>query len=183
MVVNVVTMSIAPGRLEQVRTFLNTWRVPHETRTPEDRLPELAGDASAWRAELPDVPQPHRAELVELAELRSALRSTLGQPAPAALREWFDRHRIGVTVGEQHAVRYVAQDQGAAPALLVLVIEALANDFWARLKACPDCRNVFYDHSRNRSRTWCSMYAETPDGRACGSIAKVRAYRSRKRET
>ncbi|WP_280250724.1 CGNR zinc finger domain-containing protein [Nocardia abscessus] len=45
----------------------------------------------------------------------------------------------------------------------------------------PDCRNVFYDHSRNRSRTWCSMYAETPDGRACGSISKVRAYRKRQR--
>jgi predicted RNA-binding Zn ribbon-like protein len=41
---------------------------------------------------------------------------------------------------------------------------------------------VFYDHSRNGRRTWCAMYAGTPDGRACGTIAKVRTYRRRQGE-
>ncbi|HEY4457219.1 MAG TPA: CGNR zinc finger domain-containing protein [Pseudonocardiaceae bacterium] len=176
-------MSTAPGRFEQVRTFLNTWRVPHETRLPEDVLPQLALDADDWRAQLPDVPLPSRAELAELVELRAALRAALGTTAPGALRDWFDRHPIGVTVGDEQALRYLPSDTGAPSALLVLVVEALAAGQWARLKSCPDCRNVFYDHSRNHSRTWCAMYAETPDGRACGSIAKVRTYRSGKRKT
>ena len=174
-----MSLSEAPGRLEEVRVFLNTWRLPHETRTPLDVLPELFGDAGQWRARLPDVPR--QGELAGLTELRSVLRETLGREAPGELREWLARHPVRVTVGEA-SVRYVAAEDTAVAGLLVLVVEALASGWWARLKSCPDCRNVFYDHSRNRSRTWCSMYAETPDGRACGSIAKVRAYRGRKRE-
>lgn len=177
------TASVAPGRFEQVRTFLNTWRLPHETRIPEDVLADLASDADNWLAQLPDVPLPRHAELAELVELRSALRATLGQPVPGALREWFDRHPIGVAIGDEQAIRYVPRDASAPAAVLGLVVEALAGNLWARLKSCPDCRNVFYDHSRNHSRTWCAMYAETPDGRACGSIAKVRAYRDRNRDT
>lgn len=178
-----VSMSVAPGGLEQVRAFLNTWRLPHETRTPADDLPELAADKRAWRAQFPEVPPPAPGEVPELTELRTALRESLGQSAPAGLNTWFERHPIRVTVGEESPIRYVAEDGGAVSALLVLVTGALAHEVWARLKSCPDCRNVFYDHSRNRSRTWCAMYAETPDGRACGSIAKVRAYRSRKRDS
>jgi predicted RNA-binding Zn ribbon-like protein len=52
----------------------------------------------------------------------------------------------------------------------------MAGETWDRLKACrlDDCQWVFYDHSKNRSRTWCSM-------RVCGNRAKARAYRERRR--
>jgi predicted RNA-binding Zn ribbon-like protein len=42
------------------------------------------------------------------------------------------------------------------------------------VKICPaaDCRWAFFDHSRNRSRTWCSM-------RVCGNREKARAWRER----
>jgi hypothetical protein len=45
---------------------------------------------------------------------------------------------------------------------------------WRRLKICPadDCRWAFYDHSRNHSRTWCSMAV-------CGNREKARAWRQR----
>ncbi|MEU2041865.1 CGNR zinc finger domain-containing protein [Nocardia niwae] len=82
---------------------------------------------------------------------------------------------------ETQPLRYRGRDRNAAAAIMTTVAAALAGQQWARSKSCPDCRNVFYDHSRNRSRTWCSVYAETPDGRACGSISKVRAYRKRQR--
>jgi predicted RNA-binding Zn ribbon-like protein len=36
---------------------------------------------------------------------------------------------------------------------------------------------VFYDHTRNASKRWCLMNAGGPNGRACGTIAKVRRYR------
>ncbi|MGY2009990.1 CGNR zinc finger domain-containing protein [Nocardia gipuzkoensis] len=174
--------SSAPGTLEQVRTFLNTWRLPHETRTPADDLPALLSRATDWRTALPDIPRPHPHDADELSALRTDLRAALGQPAPAELREWFERHPVNVTVGDEaQPLHYRPSDHSAAAAVVAMVAAALAERQWARLKSCPDCRNVFYDHSRNRSRTWCSMYAETPDGRACGSISKVRAYRKRQR--
>jgi hypothetical protein len=174
--------SSAPGTLEQVRAFLNTWRLPHETRTPADDLPALITRAADWRAALPDIPRPHPRDLDELLTLRADLRAALGRTAPAGLREWFERRPVRVTVGDEaHPLRYRPGDDCAAAVIVAMVAAALAEGQWARLKSCPDCRNVFYDHSRNRSRTWCSMYAETPDGRACGSISKVRAYRKRQR--
>lgn len=46
----------------------------------------------------------------------------------------------------------------------------------SRMKLCanPECRWVFYDETRNRSRRWC-ISAE------CGNVSKVRAFRARKR--
>jgi predicted RNA-binding Zn ribbon-like protein len=64
----------------------------------------------------------------------------------------------------------------AAPArLLAVVAEAMAEGTWTRLKACrePSCRSAYYDHSRNRRRTWCSMDI-------CGNRAKARASHHRK---
>jgi len=45
---------------------------------------------------------------------------------------------------------------------------------WERIKICPadECRWAFYDHSRNHSRTWCSM-------QVCGNREKARAWRRR----
>lgn len=47
---------------------------------------------------------------------------------------------------------------------------------WDRVKICPadSCRCAFFDHSRNRSRTWCSM-------RVCGNRTKARNWRERAR--
>jgi predicted RNA-binding Zn ribbon-like protein len=59
--------------------------------------------------------------------------------------------------------------------VLAIVAAAEIDGSWDRMKACANhgCRWLFYDHSRNRSRTWCTMDL-------CGSQAKMRAYRSRR---
>ena len=59
--------------------------------------------------------------------------------------------------------------------LLAIVHDAMETGQWPRLKACrsDDCLWAFYDHSKNRSRHWCSM-------EGCGSQAKARSYRQRK---
>lgn len=64
---------------------------------------------------------------------------------------------------------------GALGRILAAVVLAAENGTWARLKVCrnPECRYAYYDHSRNRSRAWCSM--ET-----CGNRAKARAFRRRR---
>ena len=58
--------------------------------------------------------------------------------------------------------------------LLSIVHDAMNDGTWRRLKACPaeDCRWAFYDHSRNRSGTWCEI------GK-CGNRAKARRFRER----
>ncbi|WP_328990569.1 CGNR zinc finger domain-containing protein [Kribbella sp. NBC_01245] len=63
----------------------------------------------------------------------------------------------------------------ALATLLGVVADAVAAGTWSRLKACrePSCRWAFYDHSRNRRRTWCSM-------ELCGNRAKARASHHRK---
>jgi predicted RNA-binding Zn ribbon-like protein len=60
--------------------------------------------------------------------------------------------------------------------ILAIVARSMADGSWSRIKACRNdtCHWLFYDQSRNRSGTWCTMAA-------CGSRMKSRAYRSRRR--
>jgi len=149
----------APGQLESVRQLLNTWLIPNDTRVPTDRLP--AGTPTAVRA------------------LRDDLRSVMAGEAEAdeVLSEWIVRlHVTPVVIGG--AVRF--RGRPGAGKVLAIVLEAVARGEWSRLKACPDCQWVFYDNTRNGSKRWCLMNAGGPDGRSCGSIAKVRRHRSRK---
>jgi predicted RNA-binding Zn ribbon-like protein len=59
--------------------------------------------------------------------------------------------------------------------LFAAIMLAVANGTWDRLKVCrnPACRWVYYDRSRNRSRSWCSMAT-------CGNRAKARGFRQRR---
>ncbi len=60
--------------------------------------------------------------------------------------------------------------------LLVILYDAIRDGSWRRLKRCPGmgCPFTFYDSSRNRTATWCSMSV-------CGNRAKVRSYQERRR--
>ena len=53
--------------------------------------------------------------------------------------------------------------------IIASVYDAMRDGSWARLKACPAdrCHHVFFDTSRNRTSTWCSMSI-------CGNRTKVR---------
>ena len=52
-----------------------------------------------------------------------------------------------------------------------IVMAAIAAGTWTRLKACPDCRWVFYDNTRNGSKRWCLMTAGAP---MAGAAARSR---------
>ena len=60
--------------------------------------------------------------------------------------------------------------------ILATLARGMADGSWSRVKSCRNdtCRWLFYDHSRNRSGTWCTMAI-------CGSRMKSRAYRSRQK--
>jgi predicted RNA-binding Zn ribbon-like protein len=79
---------------------------------------------------------------------------------------------VTVVLNGDGAARLVADD--VVGELLAIVAHAQADGTWQRMKACPACGWAFYDRSRNRSRTWCTMAI-------CGNRAKARSYRSRHR--
>lgn len=174
--------SAAPGDLELVRRFVNTLDIEADT----DALASPS-DATAWLREQGWPAQLGRSELRELVRLREALRdlvSARGTPAERAAGRSVDavalRHPVVVRVTSPTPL--APSSRGAASAfierILTLVAAAWIDGTWDRLKTCANdgCRWLFYDHSRNRSRTWCTMDL-------CGSRAKMRAYRSRGRST
>jgi len=181
---------VAPGTLELVRTFLNTWRIPNDTREPADELMSLSAMQhfySTWfgdsdgDSEICIVP-----ELVW--QLRADLRSILGTSDVLVLSEWLSRQPVEVTLSPDAqgmpALGYKsARGKGCrlCAAVMALVVEAIANETWIRLKACPDCHWVFYDHTKNKNKVWCLMTASGPEGRSCGSISKVRNFRQRQK--
>jgi hypothetical protein len=157
----------APGALEDVRELLNTWLIPNDTRLPTDRFADYRRARALTRS-----------EGAALGELRDVLRAAV-QRDPGAeeqLNAWIGRVGIRPVLGS--GVLGFVHDGSACGALLADVLDAVGAGRWERLKACPDCRWVFYDHTRNGGKRWCQMYAGGPDGRACGTIAKVRTHRA-----
>jgi predicted RNA-binding Zn ribbon-like protein len=95
-----------------------------------------------------------------------------------ALREAAERSRYRTAFGSDGRLKLVPAraDLSGFEARLLLAIECLqAQGAWPRLKACTDdgCQWAFFDTTRNRSRTWCSM-------EECGNKEKTRRYRERK---
>jgi hypothetical protein len=156
----------APGELESVRTLLNTWLIPNDTREPEDTFAVLAAE-QGWNG--PAARLVHR--------LRDDLRDAVETGDATCLNSWITELDLRPAIeGDDLGYRHKASPAGD---FLATVVRAITAGTWRRLKACPDCRWVFYDHTRNGSKRWCLMYAGGPEGRACGTIAKVRRYRDR----
>jgi predicted RNA-binding Zn ribbon-like protein len=174
----------APPPLDLVQDFVNT-EIPDFNRddiaTPGAlevwlRQRDLIGPADAVDADVFVAARALRAALRELA-----LRNTLGEPVPAARRA-----EIDAALGAFPLVVRAGRDGlGFAPAgagaqrglasLLAVVAAARAEGAWERLKACRQetCGWLFYDVSRNRSSSWCSM-------QVCGGREKSKAYRHRR---
>lgn len=53
--------------------------------------------------------------------------------------------------------------------------DVLTEDDFARIRQCPGCGWLFYDHSKNNARTWCDM-------RFCGNRAKNKRFHTRKKK-
>jgi predicted RNA-binding Zn ribbon-like protein len=169
-----------PEYLEDLRALINTWRIPNDTREVTDDLAAVAADPSRWAVMLARLPQPEPEEIAELMALRDALRAQLGG-APVGLNEWLQRCPVRVQVAEDGALQWSPEREGTVGRALAVFAEILHRDHWRRLRACGDCQWVFFDQSKSNTKRWCRMYAGE-SGRACGSIAKVKAYRERRKD-
>lgn len=175
----------APDDLELIRSFVNTY-------DPNDGTDAIAdpADLRIWLTEH-DLPADgiDEAAVLPVAKLRESLREVLlahhrggGPPAEAirAVNELTGDAELAVRLddaGVPQLTPVAAGLPGAFAALVAVVYRAALEGTWQRLKVCPadDCLWAFYDQSKNRSRTWCSM-------EACGNRAKARAYRDRHRD-
>ena len=116
-------------------------------------------------------------------ELREALRTLLvvnnrgdgAEAAFASLNAVARRGRLTVQFtshGAATALPLAAGADGGLARIVAVAAASMRDGSWSRLKACRNCRWAFYDRSRNRSATWCSMIL-------CGNRLKTRAYRRR----
>jgi predicted RNA-binding Zn ribbon-like protein len=174
----------APGELEDVRRFLNSWSIPNQTRVATDELPRLSSDPQAWACELSPCPLRPGDPLETLLELRQALRKTCAnhENDGEALNTWFSKVPLSAcieSIGGRTRVRLKPAHSTYTGHILAIVANAIASGEWLRLKTCGDCQWAFYDHTRNGNKRWCGMSKGGPEGRACGTIAKVAAFRKR----
>jgi predicted RNA-binding Zn ribbon-like protein len=125
-------------------------------------------------------------DVVRIHALRESLRALLrthnGEQVRKRhlepLREAAERSRFRTTFSAAGELQIAParSDLTGFEARLLLAIERLQSaGAWPRLKACTDdgCQWAFYDTTRNRSRTWCSM-------EECGNREKTRRYRQRR---
>jgi len=173
----------APGQLELVRQFVNTW--DEDDSIEHVPTPQALRDWLVEHGLLAPGTRVDAAGYVRAVEVREALRALLlhnggldlDPQAPDILDAAAQRARLGVRFGGHGDPRVEPRGggvDGAMGRLLAIVFEAMQAGTWPRLKACmaATCQWAYYDKSRNQSAVWCDM-------KICGNRQKVRSFRER----
>jgi len=174
----------APGSLELLQRFVNTWN--HDFPAEWDRL-GTDEKARSWLVSkrLLSAQAPISArDAAWLREFREAVRELAAPnqgraPEPAAVRIVRDASRKATLLVDLDASGRTMLEParsgvlGAVATLLGILHEAQVSGAWSRLKACRQCGYAFYDRSKNQSAAWCAMSI-------CGNRTKNRAYRQRR---
>lgn len=173
----------APGRLRTVQAFLNT-------ANPKSGRDDFNGPSAlrAWLIEhqlLTRTATVSEADLQQAIAVRQALYRLLearqsgasDHEAADVLNRSARSAQMSVWFGDEGRARIeplAPAVDGALGKLLAIVVDAMAEGSWDRLKVCrgDDCAWAFYDRSKNRSGTWCDITD-------CGNVAKARTYRAR----
>jgi predicted RNA-binding Zn ribbon-like protein len=173
----------APEPLEDVRQFVNTLDI----ETGQDQISDTAG-LRRWFAEhgLDAAHAPSSADVERALVLREALREALAanddrSDVPTCARDVINASaaRANLTVEfttdrTWRTTSHARGTDGAFGVLLGIVVDAMTDGTWRRLKVCANdvCRWAFYDNSRARTAKWCSM-------QVCGNRVKQQAWRDR----
>ena len=176
----------APGRLALIQQFANSY----DDLSGRDDLASLA-TTSAWLTErgllAPTDGRLSSQQFEVLCQLRRSIRGLCLANSGCERRaeDFALLNAVALQAGLHPLLEHNGQPTlevdaatglGSSGRLVAIVFNALWDGTWPRLKACPGdaCNYAFYDHTRNNSRLWCSMAR-------CGSRAKMRAYRTRRR--
>jgi predicted RNA-binding Zn ribbon-like protein len=175
----------APGRLELLQRFVNTYN--HDFPREWDRI-GIPEKAQAWLREKGLVGPGVRiaqGDVARLIELREAIRALAianqrrepDAAAADAIREISATAPLTVAIDDTGRTGLEPASQGvdgAVATLLGILHEAQVTGHWSRMKACRQCEYAFFDRSKNRSAAWCAMSV-------CGNRTKNRAYYRRRR--
>jgi predicted RNA-binding Zn ribbon-like protein len=175
----------APARLELVQAFVNTHDVEQRRdafRTPDELQAWLTAHGLIKGSD--DVSEAGYARALDVRESLRALalannEGPLDRDALASLNRAARRSRLYVQFDRNGVGRLESADEGLDRALgvvLGIVIEAMTDGSWRRMKACRRdvCHWVFFDYSKSHSSVWCSMSK-------CGNRMKAGAYRHRRK--
>jgi Putative stress-induced transcription regulator/CGNR zinc finger len=166
----------APRPLRLIQEFVNT--VDHEHGREWLATPAALRDWFVERRLLPPGARVRRVDLEQARTFRAALRQLVvagdhevDRQSVATLEAAARAADLTFRVDSEGAtlVPEATGVTGALGRLLIVFFEASLDGSWQRLKACPNCKWAFYDYSKNRSATWCSM-------RLCGNRTKTRSY-------
>ena len=161
----------APEPLRLVQRFVNTVNC----ESGEDWLERwLAEEGVSGSPDELDRARVVREAIRELLYANNRQRGT-GDPR-AVLARGADVASFSLDFSGPELVARAPGVDGAVGRVLSVAFLAMLDGSWKRLKCCRNhhCRWSFYDYSKNRSASWCSM-------QLCGNRTKTRAYRARQR--
>lgn len=142
--------------------FLAKWKLPALGADAASALGALRSELHGLVARMVAGQRMHPADLEDLNRRLAAL------PLTARLQVEGDSVQLRLEPGS-----------GGLDAVVLAIVESfaafLADGDPARLRLCEnaDCRWVFYDATRSRTRRWCAE--------SCGNLIKVRKFRRRKK--
>ncbi|MET1059672.1 MAG: CGNR zinc finger domain-containing protein [Nocardioides sp.] len=170
-----------PAPIATVRDFVNT--TDHETGTDDLTTQAALVRYLVGAGLLPDTGRATRDDLDLALRLRAGLRRALELNHDGEVGEIA---ALDVALGElpvalawsggAAALRPTEPGvRGALARIGLAAHEAATAGIWWRLKICAydECEWAYYDHSKNRSRSYCEY--------GCGNKLKTRAYRARQR--
>jgi predicted RNA-binding Zn ribbon-like protein len=174
----------APGELELVHAFLNTW----DMAGPRERFdsPERMQDWFAKRSLIAPSAALTKSDFEVGLKFRDGLRRVLAAASheqPVDRKSVWDLNHVAeafpliVNFDQQGIPGLLPTGSGVTAALgriLAIVATSALDGTWERLKICrnAECQRTFFDSSKNRSAVWCTT-------QGCGNKLNARAYRAR----
>jgi predicted RNA-binding Zn ribbon-like protein len=155
----------APHPLREVQLLVNSVDLHNEVEWLSEWLSSRGLD-----------PERERERATRLREaLRVLVLANNGEPLDEAAVQHVNEAaaRISLRLDDDGQPR-LTSDGDALDEVVAVMLGAMLDGSWRRLKACRNCYWSFYDYSPNRSATWCSM-------QLCGNRTKTRAYRRRRK--
>jgi predicted RNA-binding Zn ribbon-like protein len=178
--------STAPGDLELLRQFVNTVDPDEHTDALDtaEHLESWLVDHGLFTTSVPLDPEDYARVLGFRESVRHLARSnSRSGPDAETITSFNDLAggtRLMMHLSPEGSAELVAEGsdlERALGRLLKAIYDAMLDGNWRRLKACSkdSCGWLYFDHSKNRSKKWCTM-------ESCGNVVNARAYRSRRRE-